>query len=391
VGTVQIIDLGRIARSVSAMSDVAATRKLRAGKHDARGMDAALERSIKAVDRVASQAGALPQASEGVRLLQAAATAMQDARGIVGGQLARAGSAPFGRLRIDAAEAAGLLSGAASTIRQADAALLAIPGIERLSAASSSLLLKGAERSVAASRAAGMARPGGAVERAPEISHWVDVAHWRAPQRLLTAAARPLLDRRYGLVVHGAHNVPSTGAALVVGTHGSVGDSLKYGNHLGRPYRVMAAEYWFANPAASAFFRQIGGFPVDRAGGAAAASSLEIGRGVLESGQALVMFPEGIVANLPHILEPKAGAALLALQTGAPVVPSAAFGLQPRFARSGVEQGARGAHLVFGEPLLFRQSATPGREQVREAQELIQQRQEELFDSARALYTAPSP
>jgi len=72
-------------------------------------------------------------------------------------------------------------------------------------------------------------------------------------------------------------------------------------------------------------FVRLGAFPVRR--GRADAEAIETARTILDQGGVLVMFPEGTRVEDPHAVgAPHHGAGRLALQTGAPIVPTAISG-----------------------------------------------------------------
>jgi 1-acyl-sn-glycerol-3-phosphate acyltransferase len=103
-----------------------------------------------------------------------------------------------------------------------------------------------------------------------------------------------------------------------------------------------------------AFFRGVGQIPVDRSGGEASERALVTGLRVLGDGRLLGIYPEGTRTPDGRLYRGKTGVARLALESGAPVIPTAMMGtfelmpsgrLLPRFrVRPGVK---------FGKPLDF--------------------------------------
>ena len=74
----------------------------------------------------------------------------------------------------------------------------------------------------------------------------------------------------------------------------------------------------------------LGAFPVRR--GSADADALETARVILRQGGLLSLFPEGTrVRDRDGLGEPRRGAARLALETGAPLVPAAITGTDRLF------------------------------------------------------------
>jgi 1-acyl-sn-glycerol-3-phosphate acyltransferase len=73
----------------------------------------------------------------------------------------------------------------------------------------------------------------------------------------------------------------------------------------------------------------LGGFPVKR--GESDAEALDTARAVLARGDILALFPEGTRVRDPEALgTPKRGAARLAIEAGAPLIPTAITGTEKR-------------------------------------------------------------
>ena len=84
----------------------------------------------------------------------------------------------------------------------------------------------------------------------------------------------------------------------------------------------MAKEELFANKFTAWFLgKQLGAFPVRRGKGDTAA--LDTARSIVESGRILGIFPEGTRSRNGQLGRAKSGAALIAAQTGAMVIPVA--------------------------------------------------------------------
>lgn len=131
----------------------------------------------------------------------------------------------------------------------------------------------------------------------------------------------------------GREHIPASGGYLLVGAvHRGWMD----------PFLVLHAlplepRAWFLGSAASAFdrpwkeflLRRLGGIlPVWR-GGVGIDTHLASARAVLEAGGVFVLFPEGGVLGPPDRLSTfRVGAALIALRTGAPILPFAMAGTQ---------------------------------------------------------------
>ena len=152
-------------------------------------------------------------------------------------------------------------------------------------------------------------------------------ARGKGEQRLLYALARGALSPSrlwFRVRVRGAGNIPAQGAALVAPNHKSFMDAFLIGLVTRRHVRYMTKAEVFRGPLGWILVR-LGAFPVRR--GEADAESLATARAILAAGGLVVVFPEGTRVDEPDALgSPHHGAARLALETGAPIVPTAIVG-----------------------------------------------------------------
>jgi len=165
--------------------------------------------------------------------------------------------------------------------------------------------------------------------------------------RLLRAAVPPLLRVAWRLRVEGIDRLPP-GAAIVVANHDSLADPFVVGAAIDRPLRYLAkAELW-ENRAVRRLMDTFGAIKVERGRGdvAAVAAAAQ----AIAAGDSVVFFPQGTVLGSPD--RPwQRGAARIALEMGAPLVPVAIVG-----AADGLRPGTwlpRRAHVrvVIGEPI----------------------------------------
>jgi 1-acyl-sn-glycerol-3-phosphate acyltransferase len=166
----------------------------------------------------------------------------------------------------------------------------------------------------------------------------------------------------------GIERIPATGALIVAPTHESFLDPLVVGCYLPRGMRYMARRTLFVKIDdhgerrrlfASWFGRWAGVIEIDRDGGDR--SALKKCAEALAAGEAVLVFPEGTRSTDGQVREFRKGVALLALRSGAPVLPVSVEGTRriwgkgrrlPRFGRGPVR-------LVYGEPVRYQRPLDP--------------------------------
>lgn len=129
-----------------------------------------------------------------------------------------------------------------------------------------------------------------------------------------------------GLRVEGRENLPAKGGWILAANHVSYLDPPVLGLAVWRPVRFMAKEGLFRLPLLGPLMRFFGTFPVrpdapDRA-------ALRQAQEVLAAGEPLAIFPEGTCSRDGRLMPLRPGLALIALRTGAPIVPAAILGTQ---------------------------------------------------------------
>ena len=173
-------------------------------------------------------------------------------------------------------------------------------------------------------------------------------------RRVLRWGVLALLRRLLPLRLVGVENVPDQGPLLVVSNHLSNIDPILLEFAFPRPLFFMGKAELFENPIFRWFLLKFGGFPVHR--GTADRAALRHAGRVLAQGIAIGIYPEGGRSHTIALVEGHAGAGLLALQTGAPVLPVAIHGTEfypvngdfpPRRPR----HIPRGVTMTFGEPM----------------------------------------
>ena len=146
-----------------------------------------------------------------------------------------------------------------------------------------------------------------------------------------------------GFTATGKENVPTQGPVVIVPNHKSFWDPFFIAVVLRRPVHFMGKAEHFDGPMAPTFLR-LGAFPVRR--GESDPEALETARAVLRRGDALALFPEGTRFRGEGLGDPKRGAARLAIEAGAPLVPATITGTEKR--RWPLPRKVR---VVFGTPV----------------------------------------
>lgn len=143
--------------------------------------------------------------------------------------------------------------------------------------------------------------------------------------RAAQGIARFLLWLFVELDVEGLEHVPQEGAALLVSNHVNLMDPVVPMGVLKRPISFMAKEEVFAVPIFGRLLRALKIVPVSR-GRIASRRALQRAEQMLRAGRLFCVYPEGTRSRQPGMGPAHHGAALLALRTGAPIVPTALTG-----------------------------------------------------------------
>lgn len=149
--------------------------------------------------------------------------------------------------------------------------------------------------------------------------------------------------------VKGRENIPATGPMILAGTHRSYLDIPFMGFVTWRVVHFMGkAELWDRR-FSGWFCTHMGSFPVRR--GLADRSSLRTAQNVLDSGQALGIFPEGARKDGPLLEDFHGGCVYLAQRTGAPIIPVAMHGTGNLMGADGRLKPFRKVRIRAGNPM----------------------------------------
>lgn len=190
---------------------------------------------------------------------------------------------------------------------------------------------------------------------------------WRV--RINMLVGRVLFGAAYRVVVTGRELVPLTGPVLFVGNHVGFLDGPMLPAHAPRPTSVLVKREMFRG-LLGRFLTFIGHIPVTRNSGDR--SALLAAVAILQSGGAVGIFPEG-TRGRGDVASVQQGAAWLALQGGARVVPVAFLGTRATGASTSSVPRLRSRLVVsFGAPVeLVAATGLTGRERLVAATEQV--------------------
>lgn len=175
---------------------------------------------------------------------------------------------------------------------------------------------------------------------------------------VVAGIARPIMDVLIGRQWLGLEKLPRDEGFIVVPNHCTEIDPIVVG-HMLYNQRVMphflAKEGLFRVPVVGAALKGARQIPVERSG-AGAGGSLHAAQEVLDSLGAVVIYPEGTLTRDPELwpMKGRTGAARLALETGAKVIPVAHWGAQevfPRYAKRFKIFPRKKVTVIVGDPV----------------------------------------
>jgi 1-acyl-sn-glycerol-3-phosphate acyltransferase len=194
----------------------------------------------------------------------------------------------------------------------------------------------------------------------------------RAPHTRLLTAGRPLaqglIRRWYDLEIHGAERVPATGGLVMAANHVGWADGPLLAICSPRPVHALTKMEMFSH-GLGGFLLASGQIPLDRFH--VDVSAIRLSLKAIQEGLAVGVFPEGTRGG-GDMNSPRAGAAYLALVSGAPVVPVSFLGTRmPGSDRLVPPRGTRIA-MTFGEPVRLAARPWPRtRHDVAEASQIV--------------------
>lgn len=168
---------------------------------------------------------------------------------------------------------------------------------------------------------------------------------------------RPILNLMISRTWRDFEKLP-TGGFILCPNHVTEIDPLVVGHAIyssKRYPRYLAKESLFKVPVLGTILRQSGQIPVARTS-TGASQSLKTARKVLDANGVIIIYPEGTLTRDPDLwpMRGHTGAARLALQTGAPVIPMAHWGAEelfPRYAKGIKLFPRKHVTVIAGDPV----------------------------------------
>jgi putative phosphoserine phosphatase/1-acylglycerol-3-phosphate O-acyltransferase len=159
------------------------------------------------------------------------------------------------------------------------------------------------------------------------------------PYHLARPFFRPEVFPYARFEIEGMDNLPRSGPVLLASNHRSYFDVAALGivaARLDRPVRFMAKQEVFDAPLVGRLARMLGGIQVDR--GSGSSDPMRRASAALRAGEVVIVLPQGTIPRGEHFFDPvlvgHTGAARLAAETGAPVIPVGLWGTERVWPRS---------------------------------------------------------
>lgn len=119
--------------------------------------------------------------------------------------------------------------------------------------------------------------------------------------------------------IEGKENIPKEGAAIIAANHTSNWDAPVIFSLTSRRIRIMSKAELFKNKLFAAFLYMVGAFPVRR--GQSDIKAVKTALHALKDGEIFAIFPTGTRVKGELDADAKAGVALIASRSSAPVIP----------------------------------------------------------------------
>ena len=183
--------------------------------------------------------------------------------------------------------------------------------------------------------------------------------------RFVALLARVVSRSRARVQVVGALDaLPREGPLILAANHASNADGILIGGWLtpalGRRIHWLGKREMLEWPILGPIARHGGVHPVDR--GAADVEAFRTAQRILEEGHVLMVFPEGTRSPDGKLQRPRDGLAMLALRTGAPIVPIGIGGSHRAWPKGGRPRFGERVIVRVGRPFVVGGDEAPQRD-----------------------------
>lgn len=182
----------------------------------------------------------------------------------------------------------------------------------------------------------------------------------------------------------GSEHIPETGPAVIATNHVGYLDFVFVGaaaRERKRLVRFLAKAEVFKHRIAGPLMRGMKHIPVDRFG--RASQAIDDAVAALKRGEVIGMFPESTISRSFVPAAGKTGAARMAMEAGAPLIPGAVWGSQRILTKGRPKNFQRNVPIIvaLGEPIPYEPDDDPEKVTV-----VLMQKIEELVDRAQRSY-----
>lgn len=189
---------------------------------------------------------------------------------------------------------------------------------------------------------------------------------------------------KWNVVLDGAEHIPTDGPAVIATNHVGYLDFVFVGaaaRERKRLIRFLAKAEVFKHQVAGPLMRGMKHIPVDRFG--RASQAIDDSVAALKRGEIVGMFPESTISRSFVPAAGKTGAARMAMEAGAPLIPGAVWGSQRILTKGRPKNFQRDVAITvsLGEPVPYEPSDDPEKVTL-----VMMERIGELVDRAQRIY-----
>lgn len=188
----------------------------------------------------------------------------------------------------------------------------------------------------------------------------------------------------------GRQNIPVDGAFLLAPIHRSNIDTPLAAAVTRRRLRFMGKDSLWKMRPIGWILSALGAFPVTR--GSADREALKRCIAVLESGEPLVLFPEGTRQSGPQVMPLFDGAAYVAVKAGVPIIPVGIGGSEGVMPKGSKMIYPRKCVVIVGEPIVAQrdEEGRVPRSAVKDVTQRLSDELQRLFDEAQVRAGTPN-